>query len=175
MSGLSETDPSCSLMNTQPLSKTLCIKASKSVITHRACIFAFQSAIHDHRRLVIYRMATASSPPVDQAANLETDIGAIWKMAIDQYEKTTTKKIDSLAGACSIDEILSEIHDKETKFKAFRHDESKLDKFRTIVKKSLAPIIALSGIVGTATSTVSNKHHITQPITNVCVPSGISP
>jgi hypothetical protein len=116
-------------------------------------------------------MATVGSP-LDQTANLETDFSAVWKIAINRYEEIAMVKIQSLAGASSVDEVLSEIHDKEAKFKNFRHDGSKLDKFRTLIKKSLAPIEALSGMVVNSTSMVSNQRHDifdSPSITNICI------
>ena len=83
-----------------------------------------------------------------------TDVGAIWKAAIDRYEKVTMVKIETLARANNVDEILDEIHGREVKFKGYRHDGSKSDKFRSLVSKSLGPIEKLSNIVALAASTV---------------------
>ena len=86
-----------------------------------------------------------------------TDVGAIWKAAIDRYEEITMVKMETLAGANNVDEILDEIHERETKFKGYRHDGSKLDKFRSLVSKSLGPIEKLSNIVASAALAV-RKH-----------------
>ncbi len=83
-----------------------------------------------------------------------TDIGAIWRAAIDRYEAITMVKIETLDGANNVDEILDEIHERGTKFKAYRHDGSKSDKFRSLLSKSLDPIEKLSSIVASAASTV---------------------
>ncbi len=79
-----------------------------------------------------------------------TDVGVIWKAAIDRYEKIAMVKIETLAKANNVAEILVEIHERETKFKSFRHDGSKTEKFRSLVSKSLGPIEKLSNIVASA-------------------------
>ncbi|KAF4627731.1 hypothetical protein G7Y89_g10420 [Cudoniella acicularis] len=80
-------------------------------------------------------------------------VGAIWKAAISRYEEITLQKIESFAGVNSADEILDQIHERERRFKGYRHDGSKLDKFRSHVNKSLGPIEKLSNIVASAAST----------------------
>lgn len=95
-------------------------------------------------------MATVELPVDSESANDTTDIGAIWKEAIDRYEETTKVKIGSLTRANTVDEVLSEIHKREAMFQGYRHDENKLDKFRTLVSKSLSPIEKLSSIVASA-------------------------
>ncbi|TAQ84511.1 hypothetical protein B7494_g7175 [Chlorociboria aeruginascens] len=94
-------------------------------------------------------MATAGLS-IRPKADAITDIGAIWKAAIVRYEEITMVKIDSLAGANSVDGVLDEIHERETKFKGYRHDGSKLDKFRSLVRKSMGPIEKLSNIIAQA-------------------------
>ncbi len=64
------------------------------------------------------------------------------------------EKMETLAGASSVDVILDDIHEKETKFKRYRHDGSKLDKFRTLVSKSLDPIDKVGNLVASAASMV---------------------
>lgn len=86
-----------------------------------------------------------------------TDVGAIWKAAIDRYETVTKVKIGSLSGTNNIDQILANIQKRQAKFERHRHDGSKLDKFRTLVKNSLAPIQILGDIVSQATKTVRNS------------------
>jgi len=95
--------------------------------------------------------------PVRSRTTVTTDIGAIWKAAIDHYEEITKVKIESLAVANNVDEILEEIHGRETKFKGYRHDGSKLDKFRSLVSKSLGPIEKLSNIAMSAALTVRQQ------------------
>lgn len=100
-------------------------------------------------------MATLE-PPFSKA-DPTTDIGTIWKEAIDRYEEITMVKIQSLARAKDVDEILNDVREKETKFKSYRHDDSKLDKFRTLVSKSLSPIEKVGDVIASAASTVRRK------------------
>ena len=95
--------------------------------------------------------------PIESEADSITDLGTIWKVAMDRYEEITMVKIQSLAGANNVDEILNDIHERETKFKGYRHDGSKLDKFRMLVSKSLNPIEKLSDMVASAASTVRKQ------------------
>lgn len=83
-----------------------------------------------------------------------TDVGIIWKAAIDQYEEITKEKIDLLNRVSNVKEILDEIDIRETNFKAFRHSGSRTDKFRAVVSKSLVHIERLSSIVSSAASSV---------------------
>ncbi|PGH05438.1 hypothetical protein GX51_02962 [Blastomyces parvus] len=93
-------------------------------------------------------MTTAlPSAGLDPNVNAATDIDAIWKAAIDRYENVTTTKITYLTSAKNVDDILNEIHDRESKFKSFRHDGSKTDRFRTLVSKSLRPVEQVSDIL----------------------------
>ncbi|KAL8853771.1 MAG: hypothetical protein Q9221_001414 [Calogaya cf. arnoldii] len=89
-----------------------------------------------------------AKPPV----NKNHDIRAIWHIAIDQYEAITTFKLDSLASANNVEEILSEIRKEDTKFKVKRHDGSRVDRFRSLVSKSLRPIEVFSQITAKAAS-----------------------
>jgi len=95
--------------------------------------------------------------PVESKADATIEFGAIWRVAIDRYEEITMVKIQSLAEANNVNEILNDIHERETKFKAYRHDGSKLDKFRTLVGRSLNPIEKLGDMVASAASTVRKE------------------
>ena len=95
--------------------------------------------------------------PIESEADSITDFSTIWKGAMDRYEEITMVKIQSLAGANNVDEILNDIHERETKFKGYRHDGSKLDKFRMLVSKSLNPVEKLSDMVASAASTVRKQ------------------
>ncbi len=92
--------------------------------------------------------------PVESKADAIVDFSTIWKVAIDRYEEITMVKIQSLARANNVDEILNGIHERERKFKSYRHDGSKLDKFRTLVSNSLNPIKKVGDMVASAASTV---------------------
>jgi hypothetical protein len=89
-----------------------------------------------------------------------TDVGAIWKAAIDRYEKITKVKVESLSGTSNMDQILAEIQERETAFERYRHDGSRLDRFRTLVKNSLAPIQMLGDIVAHATKSVRKSSQL---------------
>lgn len=86
-----------------------------------------------------------------------TYIGEIWKEAVDQYERAAMVKLDSLDRANNVDEILTDMRDREKKFKDFRHDGSKLDKFRTLLGKSLKPIAVVGDVAAAASSTVRTQ------------------
>ncbi|WEW59218.1 hypothetical protein PRK78_004687 [Emydomyces testavorans] len=76
----------------------------------------------------------------DWQAGITTDVGAIWKTAIARYEDIAMVKITSLASARNVNDIVRELQERETRFKSRRHDGSKMDKFRSLVCKSLKPI-----------------------------------
>lgn len=83
-----------------------------------------------------------------------TDIGTIWKAAIDRYEEITMVKIEALARANNMDEILLEIQGRETKFLSYRHNGSRIEKLRSLMSRTLNPVGKLSNIVASAASTV---------------------
>lgn len=85
-----------------------------------------------------------------------TDVGAIWNAAVVRYEAITSIKISTLAGAKNVDDILREITLRETTFSQYRHNDSKLDKFRTSVKNNLVLVEMWGDIVSKATRTVRN-------------------
>jgi len=114
--------------------------------------------------VVIKLVALASSTDmatVDPAAETSTDtsndISAIWKAAMDRYEEETKIKIYSLDRARNVNDILTHIQEREKKFRAHRHDESRTDKFRTLVSKSLGLIDAIGNLVAGAASMVRRK------------------
>ncbi|KAL7936459.1 ankyrin repeat-containing domain protein [Trichoderma chlorosporum] len=74
----------------------------------------------------------------------------IWKEAINSYERVTGIRIDQLARVTSIDQILSEIGNRQDAFRRFRNDGSRLDRLRKAVSESLKPIEAVSEIVSQA-------------------------
>ena len=99
----------------------------------------------------------ATGLSVSSSTAAVTDIAALWRGAIDRYEAVAGVKIECLTKANNIDEILSQIQGSMASFKAHRHDGSKLDRFRSLVSRSLEPIEQLSKIVATAASSVSNN------------------
>jgi hypothetical protein len=103
-------------------------------------------------------MATVELPVDLVSVDATTDVGAIWKEAIDRYEEITKVKIESLTRASNVDEVLSETRKRKTLFQSYRHGETKLDKFRTLVSKSLSPIDKVGSMVASAASAVRNNH-----------------
>ncbi|KAI9040298.1 uncharacterized protein KD926_008388 [Aspergillus affinis] len=110
-------------------------------------------------------MTATSSPQPD--TNRTTDVEEIWQTAICDYEAATGTSLDSLVRARTLEDVLREIKDKESKFEFKRHHGSKIDKFRTLVKKSLQPIEKLSEIAvhagtGTANSVSADYDKIAE-------------
>ncbi len=66
-------------------------------------------------------------------------------------------KIQSLVEVNNVNEILNDIHERETKFKAHHHDDSKLNKFRTLVNKSLNFIEKLSDMIASIISMIRKE------------------
>ncbi|KAL4802472.1 hypothetical protein BDV18DRAFT_62038 [Aspergillus unguis] len=95
-------------------------------------------------------MAATSSPQM--GTNYPTDVEEIWQTAIHDYEAATGASLNSLAKARTLEDVLGEIKDMESKFEFKRHDGSRIDRFRTLVKKSLQPIEKLSEIAAQAGS-----------------------
>ncbi|KAL9014436.1 MAG: hypothetical protein Q9173_000918 [Seirophora scorigena] len=105
---------------------------------------------------------TATRPPVEPETDPTANIAAIWQAAIERYEEITMEKMETLSGASSVDVILDDIREKETKFKCYRHDGSKLDRFRTLVSKSLDPVDKVGNLVASAASMLSDIFSTTQ-------------
>ncbi len=66
-------------------------------------------------------------------------------------------KIQSLVEVNNVNEILNDIHERETKFKVYRHDDSKLNKFRMLVSRSLNSIEKLGDMVASIASTIRKE------------------
>ncbi|RMZ72366.1 ankyrin repeat [Pyrenophora seminiperda CCB06] len=104
-----------------------------------------------------YRLAMMTSEkPIVSMIESSTDIGAIWSAAVERYEATTNKKVQSLDRPKSVDEILVDFQYKEKTFTNRRHDGSRLDKFRTLLRRGLAPIAMWGDIISNATKTTAN-------------------
>lgn len=84
----------------------------------------------------------------------QSDIGDLWKKAVDEFERTTNTKLDKLSPASNVEEILSIVQSQESRFNTFRHDKSRLDKFRSLVKRSLYPVEQMSKIISSAVTSV---------------------
>ncbi|KAK3686838.1 hypothetical protein LTR37_019429 [Vermiconidia calcicola] len=92
-----------------------------------------------------------STSGMQSTATSATDTGLIWKAAVDQYEKVAKVNMLSLKSADNVEQILSLMQEKESKFDKKRHDGSKLEKLRSLVKKSLNPIQLLSDVASKTT------------------------
>jgi fungal STAND N-terminal Goodbye domain len=103
------------------------------------------------------QMATVGFPVESASVDSTSDIGAIWKEAIDRYQEIANVKVESLTRAVNVDGVLTETHKKEAMFKGYRHDETKLDRFRALVSRSLSPIEKVGGIVASAASVVGRQ------------------
>jgi hypothetical protein len=90
-------------------------------------------------------------------ASQASDISEIWKAAVGEYQRVTGTTLTPSAGANNVEGILSEIRDRETAFSRYRHDGSKVDKFRSLVRRGLVPIEHLAGIASQATKSVSSN------------------
>lgn len=74
------------------------------------------------------------------------DVGALWKDALEQCERVSGTRIEQLAEANDVESFLSKVNDKETIVTLFRHDDSRMDKFRSLVRQSLGPIDLLGAL-----------------------------
>ncbi|KAH7117652.1 hypothetical protein B0J11DRAFT_583050 [Dendryphion nanum] len=83
-----------------------------------------------------------------------TDIGEIWEAATVRYEQLAGLRIQSLASATNVNAVLQKITERETKFMLKRHDGSKLDRVRTLVRNILDPLQMWGDIVTNATKTI---------------------
>lgn len=100
-------------------------------------------------------MALNAQLPNSAPNPILSDVGSIWQNAVEHYERTTGVKIEQLAKAQNVQQILDDIGGKESRFRLHRHDGSKIDKFRTLVSQSLSPIQSVADIVAHATKSVS--------------------
>lgn len=88
-------------------------------------------------------------------ANNMTDVGAIWRTAIDRYKDITQVDLGSIEAANSVEDVLSEIDIREEEFRRTRHDGSKTDRLRSLVSRSLNSIETVSEVVAQGASSVS--------------------
>lgn len=88
------------------------------------------------------------------STNHFSDIGALWEAALDRYEQITGFKVQLIEGSNNLDAVLAQVHDKSALFERRRHDGSKIDKFRSLVKESLGPVVVLGEVVVQATKLV---------------------
>ncbi|KAK5309727.1 hypothetical protein LTR70_010039 [Exophiala xenobiotica] len=99
-------------------------------------------------------MATKSS---GTGAVVVTDVSDLWKAAIEEFEKTTKTKFDSIPRVNNVDDILKEVKARASSFQKVRHDEYELDKFRSLLARSLTPVEQLSKVVSSAVVLTANN------------------
>lgn len=84
-----------------------------------------------------------------------TDVKKLWETAIRRYEEGSGRTLESLPEAKTLNDVLSEIQIRKSRFESRRHSDSKLDRLRDLVKKCLQPVEKLSEMVAQASSSVS--------------------
>lgn len=99
----------------------------------------------------------------------QSDIGGLWKTAVNEFERTTNTKFNELSPASNVEEILGMVQSQENRFNTFRHDRSRVDRFRSLVTRSLYPIEQMSKIISPAISSVSHPAPLLQTISANCV------
>jgi len=95
-------------------------------------------------KFLVSTSMTATGTPPEPASS---DVGDIWKEAIDRWEKDTETKLEDLKEASNTDDVLAILQEREEKFKARRHNGSKTDKLRTLMSKALDPIDKIGNVV----------------------------
>lgn len=82
------------------------------------------------------------------------DVKKLWETAIRRYEEVSGKTLESRPEAKTLDDVLSEIQTRKSRFESRRDSDSKIDRLRDLVKKCLQPVEKLSEIVAQACSSV---------------------
>ncbi|KGO73285.1 hypothetical protein PITC_085840 [Penicillium italicum] len=86
-----------------------------------------------------------------------TDVGAIWRAAVDRYTDITQVDLSLVEPVNNVEDVLNEINKREELFKRARHDGSKTDKFRGLVSRSLKSIDKVSEVVAQGLSNTANS------------------
>ena len=83
------------------------------------------------------------------------ELGRVWQEAVDNYARTVSDQhIARLKQNTTVESILNEVDKMEISFTRKRHDGSKTNKLRTLIRDSLAPIQALSNVATQASKAV---------------------
>ena len=82
------------------------------------------------------------------------EYSATWNAAIKQYNDITKSDLNNLAATTSIDEVISSVSERESKFSNYRHSGSRADKFRSLLASTLEPVDRLGDVVATVAGTV---------------------
>jgi fungal STAND N-terminal Goodbye domain len=86
---------------------------------------------------------------------MNSEIGELWRVAVDRYEQNTGTKIKLFPPATSVDDILDTVKGKEKSFRFHRHNASGFDEFRTLLAKAMQRIDKVSKVVAQPVSQVS--------------------
>jgi len=94
-------------------------------------------------------------PGNEVSEGISSDLGVIWQEAIDNYNRITGNKNElTTRHIASTSEILTELDEMNKSFKIQRHDGSKRDRVRSLVRDSLTLIQALGEIAAHASKAV---------------------
>ena len=83
-----------------------------------------------------------------------SDIQIRWKQAVIHYEALTGNPICISSDTQSISALWDEVSKMEIEFRNYRHDGSKIARFRSSVAQSLDQILQLGDVVAQATKAV---------------------
>lgn len=84
-----------------------------------------------------------------------SELAQIWEMAVARYNETSGFQLEEPATR-NVDGILAMLHEKDELFKSYRHDGSKVDKFRSLLSSILTPVQMLSDVASKAVTAVSS-------------------
>lgn len=84
-----------------------------------------------------------------------SEVQRIWDDAVASFEAATGTKLDSLPTVASADDLADALQIQETKFEAFRHSKSRVDKIRSTLKQSLHFVDQTGKILASTFSSVS--------------------
>ncbi|KAM0813893.1 putative Ankyrin repeat-containing domain protein [Seiridium cardinale] len=88
---------------------------------------------------------------VRPASDSRQGLGSMWTTALAQYEELTGTRPSISDELESLEEFVKETAQMQAKFEKFRHDDSKHDRLRSLIARSLGPIQLLGNIVARAT------------------------
>jgi hypothetical protein len=99
----------------------------------------------------------ASSATPTEAA---TDVAHLWQQALDKWQADTKEfknklykeDVERLETVKTVEDVVTYISETRSEFIHWRHDKSKLDNFRTLVKNNLRYVQAIGQVVSDAAS-----------------------
>jgi len=84
-----------------------------------------------------------------------SEVQRLWNDAVVSYEAATGTKLNSLPSIANASDILNALQTQGTRFEAFRHSKSKVDKIRSTLGETLYFVDQLSKMLTPALSSVS--------------------